>query len=161
MRTLRVSAIAALCALFIAASADEPEPTVEELKAKNAEGENWEGPHVPEIVRMEDMERVLEESKTAPIFIFKHSTQCPINARAAYRTNQFLEDAPESTPKFYFVKVIERRPVSLQIAEKTGVKHESPQLLLIDDGKAVWDSDHEEITAEAVSEAIAKHAAKE
>ena len=140
------------------AAADAAKPSLKErLKAKNQPGLNWEGLHVPELMKLKDWERVLRKSKKEPVFVFKHSSTCGGSARVAYRVNEWLKDAPESTPDFYFVIVRTRRPVSNAIERDLRVKHESPQLLLIRDGKSLWDSDHSAITAKSIEEAIEKH----
>lgn len=127
---------------------------------RNTEKEHFEGPHVPEILTEDHWETVVKASKDAPVFVFKHSTQCEISAGAAYRTNAFLSsEAKKNAPKFYYVKVIETKPVSQTIEAETKVKHESPQLLLLEDGKAVWNTSHENITAEAIQTAMKEHGA--
>lgn len=55
------------------------------------------------------------------------------------------------------VRVIEERPVSLNLAARVGVQHESPQALLIVDGKAVWHESHREITLEALTDAVSRY----
>ncbi|MFP6581734.1 MAG: bacillithiol system redox-active protein YtxJ [Candidatus Hydrogenedentota bacterium] len=125
---------------------------------RNVEGENWEGPHVPEIMTEGDWKKVIAKSKEAPVFVFKHSTECPVSAGAAYRTNTFIsKEATKDTPNFYFVKVIERKPVSKTIEASTKVKHESPQLLLLKDGKVLWNTSHEKITADSIKKAVAQN----
>lgn len=52
------------------------------------------------------------------------------------------------------MRVIEERPVSLALAERVGVKHESPQALLIKDGRALWHDSHRAITTEALVSAV-------
>ena len=111
-----------------------------------------------ELTTLEEWTQRLATSTENPFFVFKHSTECPISAGAAFRTNAWLKKATKDTPKFYFVKVIERRPVSQKIAKNIDVKHESPQLLLLKDGKHVWNTSHEDITAKAIEGAIKKHA---
>jgi bacillithiol system protein YtxJ len=49
-----------------------------------------------------------------------------------------------------WVRVIEERPISLALAERAGVRHESPQALLIKNGKGVWHDSHWGITAAAL-----------
>jgi len=132
-------------------------PSDSELKAKNEAGHNWEGPHVAEIKTFSDWDKALTASKGEPVFVFKHSTTCPINARAAYRVNKWLDAQGDDAPKMVFVKVIEKKPISQKIAARVEVVHESPQMLLIVDGKSVWDSDHEEITGKSLSAAVAAH----
>ena len=125
---------------------------------RNEAGQSFEGPHVPEILTEEHWKKVVKASQDAPVFVFKHSTQCPISAGAAYRTNEFLsKEADKNTPKVYYVKVIETRPVSQKIEAETKVKHESPQLLLIEEGKAVWNTSHEDITSNTIKMALKEH----
>lgn len=53
-----------------------------------------------------------------------------------------------------FVRVIEERPVSLALAERVGVRHESPQAMLIKEGRGVWSASHRGITAAALQAAV-------
>lgn len=52
------------------------------------------------------------------------------------------------------VRVIEERPISLALADRVGVKHESPQALLIKDGQALWHDSHRAITTDALISAV-------
>ncbi len=97
----------------------------------------------------------LEEALRAPLFLlFKHSLICPISARAYARYTAFLEQHPELPSAW--LDVIGERPLARAAAERTGVRHESPQALLLRDGRAVWDASHEAITAESLAEALAQ-----
>jgi bacillithiol system protein YtxJ len=53
--------------------------------------------------------------------------------------------------------VVEARKASNRVAEMTGIQHESPQLLLFKDGKAVYDRDNWDITPESISQALDAH----
>ncbi len=55
------------------------------------------------------------------------------------------------------IRVVEARPASNRVAEMTGIAHESPQLLLLKDGRAVYDRDNWDITPESISEALESH----
>ncbi len=101
----------------------------------------------------EDLERALSSSEDKPVFIFKHSTTCPISASAHGRVISYLDEEGRDAPPFFLVKVIESRPVSNEIASRSGVVHQSPQLILIDSGKAVWDASHGAIQADAIRQA--------
>lgn len=74
-------------------------------------------------------------------FVFKNSTACPVSTRAA----QEIESAMSELP-IYWVNVIEQRDISNWIADEYGVRHESPQLLRIDEGKVTKTWNHNEIT---------------
>lgn len=56
------------------------------------------------------------------------------------------------------VRVIEERAVSLALAERLGVRHESPQVLLIRDGRVDWHDSHHRITAPALAAAVGQGA---
>jgi bacillithiol system protein YtxJ len=47
----------------------------------------------------------------------------------------------------YFLDLLNHRDVSNAIADRFGVYHQSPQLLVIKDGKAIFDASHESIDA--------------
>jgi bacillithiol system protein YtxJ len=101
----------------------------------------------------EEWEKVWEGSTGKPVLLFKHSTTCPISARAFGQYEAFLETADHDFDS-YLVKVIEDRPVSNQIAEETNVKHESPQIFLIRDKEVLWHTSHSKITVESIGEAV-------
>jgi bacillithiol system protein YtxJ len=67
-----------------------------------------------------------------------------------------LLDAREDVP-VGFIRVVEARPASNHVAELTGITHESPQLILFRDGKAVFDRDNWDITADSLEEALRQH----
>jgi bacillithiol system protein YtxJ len=83
--------------------------------------------------------------------LFKHSTTCPISAKAHEEFQAYAQGA--DTPAA-IVHVIEDRPVSNQIAEDFGIKHESPQIFLLDGGEVRWNTSHWKITRDAIKEAV-------
>ena len=100
----------------------------------------------------QDFEQLLEASKTRPVLIFKHSTQCPTSDQAYEEFERFMQTAGEMTCGV--VLVIENRDVSNAIASRLGVRHESPQAIVIENGKSKWNASHWSITAEALLEAV-------
>jgi bacillithiol system protein YtxJ len=62
----------------------------------------------------------------------------------------------EAGPLVYVVKVIEARPVSNAVAERLNVQHQSPQIILVRGGAAVWSASHFNITAESMNEALTR-----
>ncbi|WP_239671925.1 bacillithiol system redox-active protein YtxJ [Mangrovibacillus cuniculi] len=76
-------------------------------------------------------------------FLFKHSSTCPISARAFQEFRFFVKnnlDAPA-----YFITVQTSRPLSNYIEEVTGIRHESPQVFYFKDGKVVESTSHTSI----------------
>ncbi|MEK9830104.1 MAG: bacillithiol system redox-active protein YtxJ [Schleiferiaceae bacterium] len=80
--------------------------------------------------------------------IFKHSTRCPISTQAERLLARY--EAPVDAPELALVKVIESRSLSTHIAERYGVWHESPQLLFVQNGKAVANVSHFEVRGETI-----------
>ena len=92
-----------------------------------------------------------------PVLLFKHSTRCPVSAAARRRAHAFMESNSQLSVCLAEVLVIEHRPVSLWLAQRLGVNHASPQLILINDGKALWDVSHSRIQERTIAEALGRH----
>lgn len=110
--------------------------------------------HIQQLTSLEQWEQALQGSSNKPLLVFKHSTTCPISAGAHEEFMNFVKDSEQSPVDFSLVRVIEERPVSNAIAENLGVKHASPQAILIQDGQAVWDTSHWHITYAFLSDKI-------
>jgi bacillithiol system protein YtxJ len=110
-----------------------------------------------ELNSTEDFETCLARSEHEPIFLYKHSTACSVSAAARQRLLSYLSAAPEGIPPFHMVKVIESRPVSNRAAEVLGVRHQSPQLILVHGRRALWDTSHGQITADSIAQALEVH----
>lgn len=86
--------------------------------------------------------------------IYKHSFTCGTSIFAKTRVEQsFKNDLPENV-HFYFVDVSTQRPVSKAIAVKSGIRHESPQLIIIHEGKVLWHGSHNQVTSEPISNLV-------
>lgn len=97
-----------------------------------------------------DIEKLEKRSFEKPVIIFKYSTRCGIN-RITLR--QFEKDLPsEPDFAFYFMDLVKYRSLSNEIADKFGVRHESPQLIVLKDGKVLHHSSHQDINAKELSE---------
>ena len=110
---------------------------------------------VIELRQDRDLEQLLERSKTNPVLIFKHSTQCPISTHVYNDFIGFAESSGELACGL--VLVIENRRLSNTIAERLNVRHESPQAIIVKDGRAAWQASHWSITADSLSEALRLH----
>ncbi len=110
---------------------------------------------VSELHQDRDLEQLLERSKTHPVLIFKHSTQCPISAQVYKEFTDFVESSGELACGL--VLVIENRGLSNTIAERLNVRHQSPQAIILKDGRATWHASHWSITADSLCEALRSH----
>jgi bacillithiol system protein YtxJ len=109
---------------------------------------------VKQLSSMADVEGLLAASAGRPVLIFKHSTACGLSAMAHEQFVSYLSTAEAGEVEHGLVRVIEERPVSQALAGAVGVVHQSPQALLIRNGKAVWNASHSAITAGALREAV-------
>lgn len=114
-------------------------------------------PQVKQLLAVSDIDELLTQSESQPVFIFKHSTTCPISARAHRQFEEYLT-TPEASQgvAHALVRVIEERPVSLELAQRVGVQHESPQMILLRNRKAVWHDSHRALTVDAMQDALKK-----
>ena len=100
---------------------------------------------------------IREESKENPILIFKYSSRCSISRMALDRLERNWNESDMQMVKPYFLDLITYRDVSNQIAEVFEVEHESPQVLIIDNEKSVYDQSHMGIHYESIKNAVNGH----
>ena len=93
---------------------------------------------------VEELEEVFAKSNEKPVALFKHSVTCPISS-------DVYQEIKNVDAEINLVVVQTARNVSNEIAARTGIRHESPQAIVIKEGKAVYHASHYDITAEAVS----------
>ena len=94
------------------------------------------------------LDEVVTLSQEQAVVIFKHSTRCSISRMALKQFENEFDFADRVQP--YFLDLIAFREVSNEIAARFGVVHQSPQLILIKQGKAVYDVSHSDIDAGAL-----------
>ena len=106
----------------------------------------------------EQLRAIKEASHTNTILIFKHSTSCSISRTALSRLerNWIVEQTARVKP--FFLDLLKYRNVSDQIAAEFSVQHESPQILLIENGESVYDRSHFDIDYLDVVEALGRRA---
>lgn len=105
------------------------------------------------LASVETLDKIIDDSFSQPIAILKHSTSCGIS-RMVLRQFENEFDVEAGKVKLYFLDLISNRDVSNRIASKFNVPHESPQILLIKDGKSVYDASHSAINAESLMRAV-------
>lgn len=99
-----------------------------------------------DLTELKQLDTIVSESAQTPVLIFKHSTRCPVS-RMALRNFEQEYDIEEGKLKAYYLDLLEHRDISNEIATRFGIYHQSPQVILIKDGKAVYDTSHHEIDA--------------
>lgn len=102
---------------------------------------NWN-----ELTSEAQLSEIMETSKERAQVIFKHSTRCSIS-KTVWNRMERTDLLPENADYFY-LDLIAHRNISNKVAEILDVQHESPQALVIKDGKLAYDADHFGIEAE-------------
>ena len=97
---------------------------------------------------LDSLDRLFEESHQRPVVLFKHSTSCGISS-GVYREVGLV------TGDVNVVVIQTHRDVSNAIASRTGVRHESPQAIVLRDGKPVYHASHYDIEAIHIEENLA------
>jgi bacillithiol system protein YtxJ len=98
-----------------------------------------------EITSTEALDALIESSEDTPVMIFKHSTRCSISSTALDRMMRqwTSEDSKKVTP--FYLDLLNYRPLSNAIADKTGIEHQSPQVILLKNKQVVWTASHWDI----------------
>lgn len=108
--------------------------------------------HWDQLTDMDELDEIFKNSSNKPILIFKHSTRCAISRMALKQFEKEFHPENEITP--YFLDLLQHRDISNEIADRFQVQHQSPQLLLIKDGKCIHNTSHEAIDASLLSSAL-------
>lgn len=107
---------------------------------------NWK-----ELSSSEELEQLIAASHSKPQVIFKHSTTCSISAVAKKRIDKHEQ---QSDLPFYYLDLLKNRTISNNIATLFDVEHESPQVLLIKNGKCIYNESHLGIYIDEILEKV-------
>ncbi|MCB9288429.1 MAG: bacillithiol system redox-active protein YtxJ [Lewinellaceae bacterium] len=95
------------------------------------------------------IEEIVEQSFSTTCIIYKHSTRCSLSSLAKHRLEREWPHG-ERLVLPYFLDLIANREVSSLVAQYFGVTHQSPQLLLIQEGRCIYHSSHLNIEARSL-----------
>ena len=98
------------------------------------------------LTQLNQLDEMVEVSATLPVLVFKHSTRCSISRMALKQFEREFDLQGKVVP--YFLDLLTYRPISNEIASRFNVVHQSPQLIVIKNGEAVYDASHSEIQVE-------------
>ncbi len=90
------------------------------------------------------LDEFTKESFKKPVLLFKHSTRCSISIMAKTRLDQKWDIEDDAITPVY-LDLLKHRDISNKIAEDFNIIHQSPQVLLIKEGKCVYTSTHSSI----------------
>ena len=104
------------------------------------------------VTTADQFDQLLAASAHGPVVLFKHSPTCGTSAQAYDEMDDLLRSAPGLV--IHLVDVLASRPLSREIAAKVSVWHESPQVIILRDGRVVWHGSHWRVTQDEVRRAI-------
>src|SRR3989339_932631 len=104
---------------------------------------------IKRIMSVDELNDIFKEEK---VIILKHSPACSISAGAKMKYEDFVQKC-EKDAKFYIVDVLSEREISQEIEKRTGIRHESPQVICLKNGKCIINKSHFNINSSALKEA--------
>lgn len=119
------------------------------MEGSDVEGRGPDSPAFEVLRDEEDLERALGAGQ---VVIYKHSPRCWICSVSIGQVRDVAEEA-DGVP-VYLIDVIRDRPLSLEVERRLGVRHQSPQVIVVREGNAVWDASHIGVRAGRILEAL-------
>ena len=89
-----------------------------------------------------------------PLLVLKHSNSCPVSFTAKRQYDDFLAAHPEVATRLVVVQ--QERALSQALETVSGIRHESPQALLLHAGRVLWHASHGNITVSRLQHAFAQ-----
>jgi len=101
-----------------------------------------------------DLTQAIEKSHSGPILLFKHSTRCAISSMAFDRLDRYWDKDEMMQTEGLLIDVIRDRELSRYIEDHFGIRHESPQVLLIRAGEVIFHDSHMGIAYDSLKQAL-------
>lgn len=105
------------------------------------------------LTTIEQLKEILAQSAEKPVLLFKHSTRCSISSMALSRFQKEW-DQDNKEIELYYLDLLNYRAISNEIAELTGVVHQSPQAILVSNNEVKYSASHSSISANDIQNAI-------
>lgn len=105
--------------------------------------------HFTPVTGTDALDALWQQSDDAPVILFKHDPYCPISSRAYREMARIAEPVA-------VIDVANERRIADAVTKRTGVRHESPQVIVLRDGQAAWSASHFSITTDTVTDALAR-----
>jgi bacillithiol system protein YtxJ len=110
-----------------------------------------------EITSTAALVEMMRLSKQQPVLFFKHSRTCGLSDRAFREFERYLQSPESSQVRNCVIVVQTAREASNDLARLVGVRHESPQAILVRGGEAVWNDSHLALKSEALKSAVVQN----
>ena len=97
------------------------------------------------------LDNIIEESRIKPQLILKHSTSCSISHIAKMRLDESLDELQKHLDCHY-LDLLRYRSISNRISNELNLHHESPQILVVNQGEVTYDESHLDISMKDIIE---------
>lgn len=97
-----------------------------------------------------DLDKLEKESYERKVVIFKHSTRCFIS-KTVLKSFEKQMDESDRDISFYFLDLLANRGISNEIENRYNITHQSPQVIVLENGEVVYNASHHLINLESVS----------
>jgi bacillithiol system protein YtxJ len=121
-------------------------------------------PDLTHLQHIDELDALIAESSHRPLLLFKHSMSCGTSYEALDELIDHLNRSPAEAghyatgnrlpARYALITVQTHRDLSTAVAKRLGVRHETPQALLIREGRVVWSASHFRVTGGALEAAI-------
>lgn len=97
-----------------------------------------------------DLQSAIEKSSQGKVLIFKHSTRCFISKTILKSFERQMQNS-EKNYTYYFLDLLAHRNLSNDIETRFDIVHQSPQLIVLDSGKAIYNASHQNIDLDKIN----------
>lgn len=102
---------------------------------------------------IDELEAAIAESRERPVLLFKHSRTCGVSCEALDEIRAHAEGGA-ARAAYKMITVQSHRRVSDEASARLGIRHETPQAILLRGGRVVWNASHFRITRERLDAAL-------
>ena len=110
-------------------------------------------PNLTHLSDLDMLEAAIAESLERPVVLFKHSRTCGISCEALDELHEHIASGV-SDAVYKMITVQSHRRLSDTAAERFGIRHETPQAIVLRDGRPVWAASHFKITAQELARVL-------
>jgi thioredoxin 1 len=103
---------------------------------------------------VESLDAAIAESSVRPLLLFKHSRYCGVSCEALDELQSHINSRASATVSYRMITVQTHRTVSDAAAQRLGIRHETPQAILVRQGKVIWNASHFRITADQLDKIV-------
>ena len=103
------------------------------------------------------LDAAIAESRERPVLLFKHSRHCGVSCEALDELRSHIDGAAVGIA-YKMITVQTHRPLSDAVVQRLGLRHETPQAILLRHGEIVWNASHFRITAPQLDKALSRKA---